>query len=187
MIQKGTVRLETERMILRRITNDDVQQVYDNWASDPAVTEFLTWPPHADTGVTEEIVKSWVDSYDRPDFYHWGMELKSTHELIGNISTVGMNEQIGEVVIGYCMGTAWWHQGYMSEALQRIMDFFFDEVQVNRIQSDHDPHNPHSGMVMQKCGLKYEGTLKQHAHNNQGIVDDCIYGLTAAERNHASN
>ena len=48
----------------------------------------------------------------------------------------------------------WWHRGITSEALKAVMDFFFDEVEVNRVESRHDPRNPHSGMVMQKCGMK---------------------------------
>ncbi|NCB34274.1 MAG: N-acetyltransferase [Erysipelotrichia bacterium] len=182
MKHKGTVRLETERMILRRICVEDAPEIYENWASDPEVTKFLTWPPHASVSVTEKICRMWSDSYSQPDFYHWGMELKSDHTLLGNISTVGINEEMNEVTIGYCLGKKWWHQGYMSEALNRIIDFFFEEVDANRVQSDHDPHNPHSGMVMKKCGMTLEGTLRQHAHNNQGIADDCIYGILKSDR-----
>jgi len=61
------------------------------------------------------------------------------------------------------------------------MAFFFDEVKVNRVESSHDPNNPGSGRVMQKCGLRYEGTRRQADFNNRGIVDSALYGLTAAE------
>lgn len=52
-----------------------------------------------------------------------------------------------------------------------------DEVGANRIESRHDPGNPHSGMVMKKCGMKYEGTLRSSDRNNQGICDADWYGL----------
>lgn len=86
------------------------------------------------------------------------------------------------VQIGYCLGRAWWHRGIMSEALKAVMDFFFDEVGANRIESRHDSRNPHSGMVMKKCGMKYEGTLRSSDKNNQGICDACWYALLRAER-----
>ena len=59
----------------------------------------------------------------------------------------------------------------MSEDLRMLIAFFFDEVGANRIESRHDPGNPHSGMVMKKCVMKYEGTLRSSDRNNQGICD----------------
>ena len=56
-----------------------------------------------------------------------------------------------------------------------------EEVGVNRIESQHDPNNPNSGLVMKKCGLKYEGTLRQADWSNKGIVDACMYSLLKAE------
>ena len=85
------------------------------------------------------------------------------------------------VHIGYCIGSKWWHQGITTEAFSAIIPFLFEEVGVNRIESQHDPNNPHSGNVMKKCGLKYEGTLRQADYNNQGIVDACIYSLLREE------
>ena len=68
-----------------------------------------------------------------------------------------------------------------SEALARVIPFFFDVVKANRIESQHDPNNPNSGNVMRKCGLQYEGTLRQADFNNQGIVDAARYALLARD------
>lgn len=62
------------------------------------------------------------------------------------------------------------------------MNYLFDEVGVNRVESRHDPRNPNSGAVMRKCGMKFEGTLRQSDWNNQGICDASWYGLVAEER-----
>ena len=70
----------------------------------------------------------------------------------------------------------------MSEALGAVMDFLFDEVGYRRIESRHDPRNPHSGDVMKKCGMKFEGTLRQSDWNNQGICDASWYALLREER-----
>ena len=69
-----------------------------------------------------------------------------------------------------------------AEALKAVMDYLFDEVGVNKVESRHDPRNPNSGAVMRKCGMKYEGTLRQSDWNNQGICDASYYGLLASER-----
>ncbi len=95
---------------------------------------------------------------------------------------VRMNEDVSIVQIGYCIGKAWWHNGITAEALKAVMDFLFDIVDVNRIESRHDPQNPNSGKVMKKCGMKYEGTLRSSDRNNQGICDVCYYALLKSER-----
>ena len=67
--------------------------------------------------------------------------------------------------------------------MKAVMDYMFDEVGVNRVESRHDPRNPNSGAVMRKCGMRFEGTLRQSDWNNQGICDASWYGLLAEERN----
>ncbi len=55
-------------------------------------------------------------------------------------------------------------------------------VGANRIESRHDSRNPNSGKVMEKCGMKYEGTMRSSDRNNQGICDACYYALLKSER-----
>ena len=55
----------------------------------------------------------------------------------------------------------------MSEAFKEIIRFLFEDVGLNRIEAYHDPRNPHSGDVMKKCGLLYEGTARQAGKNMQ--------------------
>ena len=92
-----------------------------------------------------------------------------------------MDEKIGSTEIGYCMGENWWHQGIMSEALEAVLRFLFEEVGFNRIESRHDPHNPHSGGVMRKCGMTYEGTFRDADWNNQGLCDAAHYAILRRE------
>jgi ribosomal-protein-alanine N-acetyltransferase len=179
----GTQRIETERLVLRRFSVDDAEAMYQNWASDSEVTRYLTWATHASCEVSRTVLEDWVLSYSKPNYYQWAIVLKE-HESdpIGSISAVGMNDDIDMVHIGYCLGKDWWNQGIMSEALKAVIDFFFDQVGANRIESRHDPGNPYSGMVMKKCGMKYEGTLRSSDRNNQGICDACWYALLKSER-----
>ncbi len=181
MEHKGTVQLETERLILRPFVMSDAEMVFNNWTNDDKVTEFLRWPTHKDISVTERVLKDWVEGYKDNSFYQWAIVSKELNEPIGTISVVGMDEKTDKVHIGYCIGSKWWHKGYTSEAFSGIIPFFFHEVKAQRIESQHDPNNPHSGNVMKKCGLKYEGTLRKNDWSNQGIVDACMYGLLAEE------
>ena len=182
MKHKGTQTIETERLILRKLSTSDAEAMYKNWASDPEVTKYLTWPPHESVEATENLISLWEQDYKKENYYQWGIELKSIGEVIGTISVVGMKEEIDMVHIGYCIGKKRWHQGITSEAFSAVIKFFFDEVGVNRIEARHDLRNPHSGDVMKKCGLRYEGTFRSADRNNQGICDICFYGLLRSDR-----
>ncbi len=58
MNHKGTKTIETTRLILRKFTREDIGFVYQNWASEEAVTRYLTWPTHRDLSVTERVLNS---------------------------------------------------------------------------------------------------------------------------------
>lgn len=177
MEHKGTKIIETERLILRPLTVADAEAGYRNWCSDPKVTEYLTWPPHGSVEATGKIFKMWEDSYSDPKFYQWGIVLKELGEPMGSISVVEMDERTDTLQIGYCIGSKWWHQGIMSETFSAVLDFLFDEVGANRIEAKHDTRNPNSGGVMTKCGLLYEGTLRQSVRSNRGIGDADIRAI----------
>lgn len=183
MKNSGTQRIETDRLILRRYVIEDADAMYKNWASDSEVTKFLTWQPHSSVEVSRGIIENWLKEYSDEKYYQWAIVLKDNgNEPIGDISVGQVNEDISMVHIGYCLGRAWWRRGIMSEALKAVMDFMFDTVEVNRVEARHDPRNPNSGKVMQKCGMKYEGTLRSADRNNQGICDACYYALLRSER-----
>lgn len=182
MTHLGTLEIKTSRLLLRRFTLDDAQAMYENWASDPEVTKYLTWPAHSNAAVSRTVLVDWVANYSRTDFYQWAIVPKALNQPIGSIGVVSQDDRICKAHIGYCIGKPWWHQGYMSEALQAVMNYLFDSVGMLRLDSRHDPRNPYSGAVMRKCGMKYEGTLRQSDWNNQGICDACWYSALATER-----
>lgn len=183
MKHTGTKTIDTPRLILRRFTMDDAQPMFDNWASDSEVTKFLTWPPHKDTDVTRAVLSDWIANYDRSDWYQWAIVLKENGtEPIGSISVIRYDDAAEKIHIGYCLGRRWWHRGIMSEALGALIDFLFDEVGAQRIESMHDVNNPNSGGVMKKCGMVYEGTFRRSERNNQGICDVCNYAILASDR-----
>lgn len=169
--------METDRLILRAFQSEDAEQMFYNWASDSRVTKYLTWSTHENVEVSKQILDSWINEKDNPQNYQWAIVLKAIQEPIGSISVVKMDENTESVTIGYCIGYSWWGQGITAEALQMLITFFFEEVQVNCVNACHDPRNPNSGRVMQKCGMTYEGTWRAGGVNNQGICDKCWYSI----------
>lgn len=181
LTHKGTQTIETSRLILRKAQMDDAQAMFRNWASDPEVTKFLTWTTYVNVETAYPILEMWTQEYEKPDFYQWMIVLKEIGEPIGSISAVRQRDDIGQAEIGYCIGRRWWHNGIMSEALGAVIDFLFSEVGMNRIEAKHDTNNPHSGGVMRKCGMKYEGTTRASDRNNQGICDAAHYAITRSD------
>ncbi|MGI5898790.1 MAG: GNAT family N-acetyltransferase [Christensenellales bacterium] len=178
MKHQGTKRLETGRLILRRFVIDDAEAMYNNWASDPEVSKYLTWPYHKTVEVSKNVLTDWTCRYSEDDYYQWAIVLKENgNEPIGSIAVVHKNDNLEMVHIGYCIGKRWWNKGIMSEALAALVRFFFEEVGVNRIEARHDTRNPNSGKVMMKCGLRHEGTFREADLNNQGICDSAMYAI----------
>ena len=129
LTHKGTKPIETHRLILRPALPEDAQPMFENWASDPEVTKFLTWPPHTSIDVSAAVIQSWIDGYYRDDYYQWMICMKEdTHSPIGSISVVELNDRVQKAEIGYCLGKNWWRKGIMTEALMAVIDFLFDEV-----------------------------------------------------------
>jgi len=182
MKHMGTRELESDRLILRRFSLDDDKAMYNNWANDPEVTKYLRWPHHETVDISRMVLEDWTSQYGRAGYYQWAIVLKGNgKEPIGCIGVVGSDEATKMVHIGYCLGKRWWRQGIMSEALALLVKFFFEEVGMNRVESQHDPKNPNSGKVMVKCGLQYEGTRRDADWSNQGICDSAMYAILAKD------
>lgn len=177
MNHQGTVRLETDRLILRRFTPDDAEDMFRNWAQSEKVTKYMTWEPYTNIDDVKGYIQWVIDDCEKPDAYHWAIEYKENGQAIGAIDVICLNEKIASCAIGYCLGDAYWGMEIMPEAFREVIRFLFDEVGMNRIEATHDVRNPKSGRVMEKCGLRYEGTMRQADKNNQGICDSVMRAI----------
>ncbi|MDY3051773.1 MAG: GNAT family N-acetyltransferase [Ndongobacter sp.] len=181
MKHAGTEKIKTDRLLLRKFKKRDAPAMYRNWASDEMVTRFLMWPPHSSPRETRKIVRGWAGHYDHRDWYQWAIVLREGEILVGSIGVNRFLERTRTAQIGYCIGRQWWHRGITSEALSAVIAYLFERTPVQRIAAWHDPRNPHSGAVMRKCGMTYEGLLRKADWNNQGICDACHYSILRDE------
>ena len=181
MNHMGTVKIETNRLILRRFTVKDVNAMYKNWASEDEVTKYLTWPTHTSVDVTHKVLEEWIPQYSETDYYNWAIELREIGEPIGNITAGKLDDEKASAFLGWCLGTRWWGQGIMPEAARAVLQYLFAEVEYNRIAAKHDSENVKSGRVMQKIGMTREGTFRASGKNNRGIVDEVYYSILREE------
>ena len=126
MTHKGTQTIETSRLILRRAVRGDAEPMFRNWASDPEVTKYLTWPFHSSISVSDMVIGGWLQEYEKDSYYQWMIELKEIGQPIGSISVVRQNDRVEEAEMGYCIGSQWWHRGIMTEALSAVIAYLFD-------------------------------------------------------------
>lgn len=176
----GTQALNSPRLLLRPYREGDEQAMFDNWCGRAELARFLPWAPHRGIEVTRQVLSDWLRAYQSPKTYHWGIEMGG--KLIGDIAV--MNQNTADLIceIGYCLSPDHWNQGIMTEALNRVMRFLFAEVGYNRIQLRHLAENEASGRVMEKAGLKYEGTLRQSVRTPQGkLADAPLYAALREE------
>ncbi len=170
---KGTVTIETLRLILRRFEEKDAADMFHNWAGDPEVCKYLSWGPYSSEEAARRRIKSWLDSYRRNNVYVWAMEYKNKGCVIGSISLEIADDQAESCEVGYCMGKEYWNQGIMTEALLAVMHYLFYEIGYLRIQAKHDVLNIASGRVMQKAGMEYVKTEEKVGISKDGTYYDC--------------
>lgn len=143
--------IDTERLKLRMIKRDDAQDIFNNWASDPEVTRYLTWNAHEDISDTYSILDYWLSEYKNENCYRYGIERKEDGELLGMIDVVGYHR--GNPVIGYCIGKKYWNKGYMTEALRAVVERLiadgYSEIVVEAVEE-----NIGSNRVILKNGFK---------------------------------
>lgn len=175
MRHQGTVILNTHRLRLRPYLPGDADAIFSGWASDPEVTEYLTWEPHVSVENTEAILRQWVENYCSDTVYHWGITKDGV--LIGDIAVVSWNEKHESCEVGYCLSRVCWGQGIMTEALKSVMLYLFETIGFHRITLRYELQNAPSGRVMAKAGLIYEGCMKEAMKRRDGcFADICIYG-----------
>ncbi|MBZ0279365.1 MAG: GNAT family N-acetyltransferase [Anaerolineae bacterium] len=172
-----TPALESERLILRMPTFEDVPRIQE-FVSDRAIAATTLNIPHP---YPEDGAVAWVQRRyklaESGDDHCFAMILKAENRLIGAVM-IRINHEHAHAEMGYWLGKPYWGQGYMTEAVRRVVQFGFDDLRLQRVYANHLGMNPASGRVMQKAGMRYEGTFPKHILKWGVFVDLVHYGIT---------
>lgn len=152
--------LETERLILRKVTLEDVEEIH-LYGSDEDVSKYVTWNTHKTISDTLEFVEFILNKYKNKQVAPWGIEYKETGKLIGTIDFVWWQPNHQTAEIGYVLSKEYWGKGLMSEAVSEILRFGFKEMDLVRIQARCFLENIGSSRVMEKAGMQFEGILRK--------------------------
>lgn len=173
-------RLETDRLVLRGFNLNDAGRV-QTLAGDRDIAATTSRIPHP---YPDGEAERWIVTHPKSFADGSGVSLAITRRddglLIGAIGLeIHLQHQRAEV--GYWIGREYWGNGYATEALRAVLDYGFS-LGLQRIWAEHFAHNPASGRVLQKAGMRHEGTLRHHMMKWGQPVDCEVYGVLATDR-----
>ena len=169
--------LQTARLLLRRLSFDDVYDYYERLGSDGEVSKYMLFEPHQDIGETLALIEEALVRYEEESFYRWGIE--NEDGLIGVIELLRFDEENDSCSFACMLGKAWWGQGYAAEAVQEVFRFAAEELGVKKITADHMAPNAASGAVMRRAGMVQVGVIpgkyEKHGQRHDAIVYERVF------------
>lgn len=166
--------IRTQRLILRPLKMQDDKDMF-RYCSDPAVSRHVLWDTHPNIRHTRSVLRAAIRQYRMGNPATFGIERQEDHRLIGTIGFIWVNTDHRSAEVGYSLARDCWNAGYATEALRAVLSYGFDTLRLNRIEAQHETDNPASGRVMEKAGMRPEGTLRQRVFNKGHFSDVRLY------------
>lgn len=173
--------LHTQRLRLRKVEPADALAIFNLYGQDTDVTRYLTWQPHQTLADTETFLEFCQKSWSSGSGYPLVIERQSDGQLLGMIEPRPSGHK---VEVGYVLGQPYWGQGYMTEALQVIIEWAWQQPELYRFWAVCDVENPGSWRVMEKAGMEREGTLRclvKHPNIAERPRDCYVYSIVRDE------
>lgn len=172
--------LSTSRLILRNVRMSDARDIYE-YSCDPEVARHVLWEAHQSIHQTKAYIRYVLRQYRMGSPSSFCIALRETGKVIGTIGFMWVSNENRSAEVGYSLSRAHWNKGYMTEALAAVLRFGFEELNLNRIEAQHECANPASGRVMEHVGMRREGTLKERLYNKSRFVDVELYAILREE------
>ncbi len=168
--------LETERLVLRKVQPGDARDLFE-YGRDAEVARHVLWDAYRTENDARMYVRYLQRQYRGDQPSSWGIVHKADRKMIGTIGFMWWNHDHNSAEVGYSLSRAYWNHGYMSEALTPVLRFGFEEMGLHRIEAQHEVDNPASGRVMEKVGMRREGTARGRLYNKGRYVDVDVYAI----------
>jgi len=172
--------LETNRLILRKLSMRDVNDIFE-YASIPKVAQHVMWEHHRSVADSLHFLRAVIQQYQNGVPSPWGMVYKENNKLIGTGGYHIWNPTHRRAEIGYALSPEYWNKGLMTEAMIVMIKFGFENLNLNRIEALCNVENTASERVMQKCGMKYEGTIREHIYVKEEFHNLKLYSILKSE------
>ena len=170
--------IETKRFRLRKPALQDAEDIFRKYAQDPDVTKYLTWRPNRSVQETRDFLAACLRAWDEEKSFHWVIEKKTNHELLGMISA---RVDAHKWELGYVLARSYWGKVYMTEVVKKLVGWALKQGEIYRVWSVCDVNNRASARVMQKAGMRREGILRRwsmHPTISEEPRDSYCYSIT---------
>jgi [ribosomal protein S5]-alanine N-acetyltransferase len=172
--------ISTARLALRLISDRDVDAMFEVF-SDPVVMRYWSTPPLADREGAVALVNEIHESFERQVMLKWGVARRADNMLMGTTTLYNLDFTNRRAELGYALGRTYWGQGYMHEALQALLSYAFETLDLRRLEADVDPRNEASIKSLERLGFQREGFLRERWEVGGEIQDALFYGLLRSE------
>lgn len=172
--------LTTPRLTLRPMSMRDAADIYA-YSRDPEVARHVLWDAHQSLNESKAYLRFILKQYRDGTPSSYGIVLNATGRLVGTIGFMWYNQENNAAEVGYSLARSLWNNGLMTEALSAVIDMGFKELNLHRIEAQHESVNPASGRVMEKCGMRHEGRLRGRIFNKGKFVDVELYAILRSD------
>ncbi len=172
--------LRTPHLVLRQARMTDAEDLFE-YSRDPQVARHVLWEAHTSIHQTRAYLRYLIKQYRSGSPSSFVIEHAQTGKAIGTIGLMWLQQENRAAELGYSLSREYWNQGLMTEALAAVIGFCFERLNLNRLEAQHESDNPASGRVMAKCGMRYEGTLRQRLYNKGRYVDVALYAILRSD------
>ncbi len=174
--------LETDRLVLKKIEDEDYQDLFEIYDNDK-VFEFCGILPKHNVETVKNMINHFERDYNKKSRMKLGIFIKGdSQKMVGIIEAMDFKKKIDSVTIGYYLSEEYWGKGIATEALLVLIKFLFEVADMNRIQAEVMTHNEASKQVLSNNNFIKEGTLRQAAFwAGKGIIDYEIYSILRTE------
>lgn len=170
--------LETERLILREIKAEDAQDLFINF-SNPEVMKHYGSEPMDHIEEANGLIHSFHIGFCEGKAVRWGIQLKEEKNLIGTVGFHALSSKHRRSEIGYELNKGYWGQGLAKEAILKVVEYGFQEMELKRIGAIVFLENEPSNQLLNRIGFKQEGILREYMVQNGFSYDTYSYSLLA--------
>jgi ribosomal-protein-alanine N-acetyltransferase len=173
--------LETERLFLRNITEDDTREMFF-LRSDAEVMKYIARPLHKNMEETVVFIKNIHESHEKQDLINWAIALKSDNILIGTIGYYRMQKEHDRAEVGYMLHPDFRKKGIMQEALTAIIEYGFTQMNLHSIEAVIDPRNKASETILVRNNFVKEAHFKENYFFDGAYLDSAHYSLLTTKK-----
>lgn len=174
--------LETQRLILRRFIDADLEP-FLAYRSDPQVSRYQGWSEPYTRPMAEEFIQEMKTRQpgEPGEWFQWAIELRASGEMIGDCAFYLLSRDTRQAEIGVTLARLHQGQGYAQEAIQRLLEYLFNELELHRVCANCDPENTPAWQILQRLGFRREAHFVENLWFKGRYASEFWYAMLRRE------